>query len=121
ILRGAMDGLDVFQPYGDPHLRKLRQTISLGPEQGAHDLDGFFALHPELSSLMPLWNAGELGFVPAVSTPYRDRRSHFDGQDILEAGTGTDVAQARQRDGWLNRLLHSMPDAQSETAYAVGT
>lgn len=121
ILRGAMDGLDVFQPYGDPQLRKLRQTISLGPDKGAHDLDGFFALHPALSSLLPLWKAGELGFVPSVSTPYRDKRSHFDGQDMLEAGTGTDLDLDRQRDGWLNRLLHNMPGAQSETAYSVGT
>ncbi|SIT18726.1 DUF1501 domain-containing protein [Paracoccus saliphilus] len=121
ILRGAMDGLDVFQPYGDPELHKLRKTISLGPDQGAYDLDGFFALHPTLSPLMPLWNAGELGFVPAVSTPYRNKRSHFDGQDMLEAGTGTDMDLASQSDGWLNRLLHNMPGAQSETAYSVGT
>lgn len=121
ILRGAMDGLDVFQPYGDAELSKLRKTLSLGPDHGALDLDGFFALHPALSSLMPLWTAGELGFVPAVSTPYRDKRSHFDGQDMLEAGTGTDMDLAQQRDGWLNRLLHNMPDARSETAYSVGT
>ena len=120
ILRGAMDGLDVFQPYGDPALRGLRQTLSLGPDGGAPDLDGFFALHPTLAPLMPLWQAGELAFAPAVSTPYRDKRSHFDGQDMLEAGTGTDVEAMRMRDGWLNRLLQAMPGAQSETAYSVG-
>ena len=32
ILRGAMDGLDVFQPHGDPELRKLRQSLSVGPQ-----------------------------------------------------------------------------------------
>lgn len=120
ILRGAMDGLDVFQPYGDPELRKLRRTISLGPEQGAHDLDGFFALHPELASLHPLWQKGELAFAPAVATPYRDKRSHFEGQDLLEAGTGMDLSLLHQRDGWLNRLLAEMPKATSETAYSVG-
>jgi uncharacterized protein (DUF1501 family) len=121
ILRGAMDGLDVFQPYGDPHLRKMRRSLSLGPDKGAQDLDGFFALHPALSQLMPLWAAGDLAFAPAVSTPYRDRRSHFDGQDMLEAGTGTDLDLAAQRDGWLNRLLQTMPGSRSETAYSVGT
>lgn len=120
ILRGAMDGLDAFQPYGDPNLRALRRTISTGPEDGAHDLDGFFALHPALSPLLPLWRSGEMGFAPAVSTPYRDKRSHFDGQDMLEAGTGTDLGEGSQRDGWLNRLLQQMPGVQSETAYAVG-
>ncbi|MDB6177468.1 DUF1501 domain-containing protein [Paracoccus sp. Z330] len=120
ILRGAMDGLDVFQPYGDNNLRKLRQKLSLGPDQGALDLDGYFALHPDLGGLMPLWRAGELAFAPAVSTPYRDKRSHFDGQDMLEAGTGTDLDLIQQRDGWLNRLLQNMPGVRSETAYSVG-
>ncbi|MFC3169877.1 DUF1501 domain-containing protein [Paracoccus fontiphilus] len=120
ILRGAMDGLDVFQPYGDPALRTLRKTLSAGPGNGAHDLDGFFALHPSLAPLVPLWRGGEMAFAPAVSTPYRDKRSHFDGQDMLEAGTGTDVDTMRQRDGWLNRLLQAMPGVQSETAYSVG-
>lgn len=120
ILRGAMDGLDVFQPYGDAHLRQLRKTLSVGPDDGALDLDGYFALHPALAPLMPLWQAGEMGFAPAVSTPYRDKRSHFDGQDMLEAGTGTDLDLSRQRDGWLNRLLQQMPGVQSETAYSIG-
>lgn len=120
ILRGAMDGMDVFQPYGDPALRALRKTLSVGPDGGAHDLDGFFALHPTLAPLMPLWRSGELAFAPAVSTPYRDKRSHFDGQDMLEAGTGTDVDAMRLRDGWLNRLLQAMPGVRSETAYSVG-
>ncbi|WP_282602532.1 DUF1501 domain-containing protein [Paracoccus sp. PARArs4] len=120
VLRGAMDGLDAFQPYGDPDLAGLRRTISLGPDHGALDLDGFFALHPALSGLMPLWQAGQLAFAPAVSTPYRDKRSHFDGQDMLEAGTGTDAPIRNQTDGWLNRLLQQMPDQSSQTAYAVG-
>lgn len=120
ILRGAMDGIDAFQPYGDRNLSALRSTLSLGPEHGATDLDGFFALHPGLSDLMPLWQAGQLAFAPAVSTPYRDKRSHFDGQTMLEAGTGSDLDLDAQQDGWLNRLLQVMPGQTSETAYSVG-
>lgn len=120
ILRGAMDGLDAFQPYGDRDLRGLRQTLSLGPDHGATDLDGFYALHPGLAPLLPLWRAGQLGFAPAVSTPYRDKRSHFDGQTMLEAGTGTDLDISAQQDGWLNRLLQVMPGQGTETAYSVG-
>ena len=116
ILRGAMDGLDVVQPRGDAGLAAARPGVLAK----AQDLDGFFALHEGLSGLMPLWQAGELAFVHATSTPYRDKRSHFDGQDLLEAGTGTDLAPAAQRDGWLNRLLSVLPGATSETAWAVG-
>lgn len=121
ILRGAMDGLDVIQPYGDPTLRKLRRELSTGPGNGALDLDGFYALHPRLQPLMSLWEKGELAFAHAVSTPYRDKRSHFDGQDVLEAGTGNDVPVSSRIGGWLNRLLQSAPGATAETAYSVGT
>ncbi|MEO0359359.1 MAG: twin-arginine translocation pathway signal, partial [Pseudomonadota bacterium] len=37
ILRGAMDGLDVVQPYGDPALPGLRQRLGFGPGSGALD------------------------------------------------------------------------------------
>lgn len=117
ILRGGMDGLDVVQPYGDPAFWRLRGSLALGPQGGAHDLDGYFALHPSLGTLMPMWRAGQLSFVHAVSTPYRDKRSHFDGQDLLEAGT---TSLAGVRDGWLNRMLQAVPGVTSQTAYAVG-
>jgi uncharacterized protein (DUF1501 family) len=115
ILRGAMDGLDALRPTGDPNWAGLRPGLDLGD---GLPLDHGFGLHPRLGGLLPLWKAGELGFVPATSTPYRDKRSHFDGQDLLEAGT--DPAARAARDGWLNRLLQVVPGAQAETAYAVG-
>ncbi|MFL4468956.1 DUF1501 domain-containing protein [Tateyamaria armeniaca] len=117
ILRGGMDGLDVVQPYGDPAFAALRATLSGGPEAGAHDLDGYFALHPGLGALMPMWRAGDLAFVHAVSTPYRNKRSHFDGQDLLEAGT---ASLSGARDGWLNRMLQTVPGVTGQTAYAIG-
>ncbi|CTQ48717.1 DUF1501 domain-containing protein [Jannaschia donghaensis] len=120
VLRGAMDGMDALRPYGDPHLATLRPDFALGPQSGATDLTGFHALHPGLGPLLPLWRAGDLGFVQAVSTPYRSGRSHFDGQDILEAGTAGDVPPLRGRDGWLNRLLPLIPGAHGRTAFAVG-
>jgi uncharacterized protein (DUF1501 family) len=118
ILRGAMDGLDAVQPLADPLFAQLRPTLGVGT--GAIDLDGYFALHPELAGLMPLWQAGQLGFAHATSTPYRDKRSHFDGQDMLEAGTGMDVAPSSVRDGWMNRMLQGVPGLTAETAYAMG-
>jgi uncharacterized protein (DUF1501 family) len=120
ILRGAMDGLDVVQPWGDPLLAEYRPGFKTGPAGGAADLDGFFALHAGLMPLLPLWQKGELAFAHAVSTPYRDKRSHFDGQDILEAGTGPDVAIGASRDGWLNRLVQVIPGATVHTAFSVG-
>ena len=46
VLRGAMDGLDLVQPYGDAALSSLRPQLVTSPEQGLIDLDGFFGLNP---------------------------------------------------------------------------
>ncbi len=120
ILRGAMDGLDVVRPLGDPMLGQYRPRLASRARDESFDLDGFYGMHPALAPLQGLWRDGHLGFAQAVSTPYRDKRSHFDGQDMLEAGTGMDVPISSVRDGWLNRLLQIMPNASSETAFAVG-
>ncbi|WP_050524993.1 DUF1501 domain-containing protein [Pseudorhodobacter wandonensis] len=116
ILRGAMDGLDVVQPIGDRDFAALRP----GLPTSEINLSGPFALHPGLGGLQKMWQAGQLGFVHATSTSYRDKRSHFDGQTLLEAGTGMDVPIGAQHDGWLNRMLQSVPGLTAETAYAVG-
>jgi uncharacterized protein (DUF1501 family) len=109
-----MDGLDVIRPYGDRDFAALRPGLA---KDTGIDLDGFFAMHPELAPLRPLWQQEELGFVQAVSTPYRDKRSHFDGQDLLEAGT---MGLGAQRDGWLNRLLQLQSGQTERTAFAIG-
>ena len=117
ILRGGMDGLDVVRPMGDPAFAALRPGLQDGDP--AHDPDRYLALHPALGDLVPLWDKGELGFVHSVSTPYRDKRSHFDGQDLLEAGTV--ALSGGVRDGWLNRMLQEVPGLEADTAYAIGT
>lgn len=117
ILRGGVDALDMLQPYGDLNYAGLRTKLAGGPDRGGLDLDGFYALHPGLKPLMPLWQRGELGFVQAISTPYRNRRSHFDGQDLLEAGS---AGLGQVRDGWLNRMLQQMGGIESRTAFAIG-
>jgi uncharacterized protein (DUF1501 family) len=123
ILRGAMDGLHLVQPVGDPAFALHRPSLGLDP--GALPLTGPFALHPDMAGMHGLWQAGELGFVHATSTPYRDKRSHFDGQDLLEAGLDPRHmalgASARLRqDGWLNRMLQAVPGIVAETSIAVG-
>ncbi|MGB0905300.1 MAG: DUF1501 domain-containing protein, partial [Mangrovicoccus sp.] len=118
ILRGGMDGLDVLRPVGDPDFAALRHSFATANR--SLELDPLFALHPGLAELMPLWRAGELGFAHAVSTPYRDKRSHFEGQDYLEAGLPADQAVNATSQGWLNRLVELLPKATARTAFAVG-
>lgn len=118
VLRGAMDGLALVQPYGDAGFAAFRPTLSLTPDKGLIDLDGHFGLNPAAADLMPLWKAKELAFVHAVSTPYRDQRSHFDGQDMLESG-GEHVAE--EKTGWLNRALAVVPRSDARKAIDVNT
>ncbi len=113
LLRGGLDGLAAVPPVGDADYVSARRGLAL--EDGVGELDGFFGLHPALAGLLPLWQAGALLPVQAVATPYRSR-SHFDGQDVLEAGT---TAPQLRRDGWLNRALVAAGTEAIAVAQAV--
>jgi uncharacterized protein (DUF1501 family) len=108
ILRGAMDGLAVVVPYGDPALRELRGALVPplpGQPNGLRDLGGFYGLHPALANLHAMYQAAELLAVHAAAGPYRSR-SHFEAQDYLESG-----ADHRLTSGWLNRAVAALPPA----------
>ncbi len=115
--RGAVDGLNVVIPHGEPAYYGLRPTIALprpnGTEQGAIDLDGHFGLHPSLRSLKPLWDKQQLAIVEAVGSP-DPTRSHFDAQDYMESGT---PGLKATYDGWLNRAMR--PEARPSPLRAV--
>jgi len=52
--RGAVDGLNMIIPHGEPDYYSSRRSIAIrkpGQEGGAIDLDGFFGLHPRMNSL----------------------------------------------------------------------
>ncbi len=112
MLRGAVDGMNVVAPVGDPNYRVLRPTIGLeaaGAEGGVLDLDGYFGLHPALAPLMPYWERKQLAFVHASGSPDATR-SHFDAQDYMESAT---PGRKNTPDGWLNRLVASLPGAST--------
>jgi uncharacterized protein (DUF1501 family) len=103
--RGAVDGLNMVVPFGEPRYYQLRPSIAIpkpdGTTNSAIDLDGFFGLHPALAPLKPLFDAQHLAIVDAVGSP-DPTRSHFDAQDYMESGTPGYKGAA---DGWLNRAL----------------
>ncbi|WP_439548273.1 DUF1501 domain-containing protein [Falsiroseomonas sp.] len=118
ILRGALDGLYAVQPYGDPGAEELRGALMLpepGREGGLLDLGGRFGLHPGFANLHAMYRANEAMVVHAVAGPYRSR-SHFEAQDLLEAG-----GAQRLTSGWLNRALQAVPAAgASRAGIAIG-
>jgi len=107
ILRGAMDGLAVVPPIGDPDYPALRRDLAVGTGSYAHaqKLNDFFALNEAMPGLFSLYQKGEALIVHAAATGYRDR-SHFDGQDVLETGM---IGPRMSDTGWMNRLAAVMP------------
>lgn len=107
ILRGALDGLAVVPPVGDPAYAALRGDIAVGAPHlgGATALDGIFALNDAMPNFRARFAAKQALIVHAVATPYRDR-SHFDGQDVLENGS---VGPRLADSGWLNRAVAALP------------
>lgn len=104
ILRGALDGLSLVPPHGDPDYANVRGAIAIakpGATDGALPLDSTFGLHPALSGVHALYARRELLPIHAVATGYRER-SHFDGQNVLENGGDRPSGTAS---GWLNRAL----------------
>src|SRR6266513_1103423 len=83
--RGAVDGLNMIVPHGDPLYYRERPRIAV-PGTDVVDLDGYFGLHPRLAALKPLWDSKSLAVIHAVGSPDATR-SHFDAQDYLESGT----------------------------------
>lgn len=125
FLRGAADTLNLLVPYGDDEYYKLRPTISIQPpstyarnDEAALRLDDFYALHPKLRPLLPVFEAGRLGFVQAVGTD-NPTGSHFEAQDQMEHGESFGKTIAG---GWLGRFLRTRVGGEPTplSAIAIG-
>ena len=102
--RGGNDGLNTLVPISSgerPLYDQLRPTLGI-PTNQLLPLDGFFGMHPGMSALQSLYNAGNLKFIHAVGYPGMDR-SHFESQGYFETAIPGDSFA----DGWLNRFLAS--------------
>ncbi len=118
--RGAVDGLNMVVPFGERSYYDLRPNIAISKPDGTNaeaaiNLDGFFGLHPSLSSFKPLWDSKRLAIVNAAGSP-DNTRSHFDAQDYMESAT---PGVKSTRDGWLNRYLQSKSDPEKSLFRAV--
>ena len=118
--RGAVDGLNMVVPFGESGYFSSRPSIAIprpdsGNAEAAISLDGFFGLHPQMSSLKPLWDSNHLAIIHASGSP-DNTRSHFDAQDYMESAT---PGVKSTSDGWLNRYLQSKPDPARSSFRAV--
>ncbi|MEO0814339.1 MAG: hypothetical protein AAFY60_15865, partial [Myxococcota bacterium] len=109
--RGGQDGLHVLPPTGDPHYASLRPRVAATE---VLPLTGPFSLHGGLKSMAELWAQKQLVALPALATRYRER-SHFDGQNLLENGSGRPFGA---HDGFLNRALREL--SSNASGLAIG-
>ena len=107
FLRGGYDAASLLVPVSSDFYYASRPDIALARPSAdlgsALALNADWGLHPALrDSLYPLWQSGELAFVPFAGTDDLSR-SHFETQDSIELGQ---PLQGRRDfgSGFLNRL-----------------
>ena len=99
LLRGGMDGLSALAPDDVDQISYIRPELSQRIGERI-SLNNGFRLHPALTHLKTFYEAGDVTFIHACSTSYRER-SHFEAQDMLEL-----LTEDTLREGWLNRTLN---------------
>lgn len=98
-MRGAVDGMSLVVPHGDPAYYAARPRIAI-PASQLLAKDSFFGLHPQLAPLLPMWNDGRIAAVHAAGLP-APNRSHFAAMEEVEDAAPGSLT----RTGWLNRLI----------------
>jgi uncharacterized protein (DUF1501 family) len=85
FLRGAYDAANITVPIASDFYYAARPNIAIARD-AVLALDSGWGLHPALKdSIYPLWQAGEIAFIPFAGTDDTSR-SHFETQDTIELG-----------------------------------
>lgn len=116
MLRGAYDSASLLAPVGSGDYYDARPNIALArPGSGpgaALALGGQWGLHPSAGALMDIYKARQVAFVPFCGNPGAPR-SHFEAQDLMEAGMAPGARQSRAGSGWMGRLVERVAGAGS--------
>src|SRR6202030_3499187 len=133
FLRGGYDATNVVIPVGSDFYYEARPTIAL-PKPDANNPQAaislappgdavFWGLHPALKySMLPLWQKGQLAFVPFAGTEDLTR-SHFETQDSIESGLPVSAPGSVPHaygSGFLNRLAAALDAGAAPVAFTDG-
>ena len=132
FLRGGYDAASVVIPVGSDFYYESRPTIHI-PRPDASNPRAAIALarpgdavlwglHPALKdSMMPLWQKGQLAFVPFAGSEDLTR-SHFETQDSVEIGMPVARTGATRSygSGFLNRLAAALDGGAAPVAFTDG-
>jgi uncharacterized protein (DUF1501 family) len=98
-LSGGNDGLNTVIPYGTGLYYDARPKLAVPPKE-ILPVTGQIGLHPKLSNLKNLYDAGKVAIVQGVGYPNANR-SHFRSTDIWMTAN----PDAIEKTGWLGRYL----------------
>jgi uncharacterized protein (DUF1501 family) len=133
FLRGGYDAANVVIPVGSDFYYEVRPTIALPKPDPANPNAAIslarpneavrWGLHPALKeSMLPLWQKGQLAFVPFAGTEDLTR-SHFETQDSMESGMPVSAPGSAPRaygSGFLNRLATALDAGAAPVAFTDG-
>lgn len=133
FLRGGYDAANVIVPVGSDFYYEVRPTIAL-PKPDPPNPNAAISLakpneavlwgiHPALKdSMLPLWQKGQLAFVPFAGTEDLTR-SHFETQDSVEGGMPVVAPGGVPRtygSGFLNRLAAALDGRAAPVSFTDG-
>ena len=107
-LSGGNDALSMLVPYKDPFYYSRRPTLAVPAanvlQVGADSSGVALGLHPRLTGLRQIFDAGRLALVQRTGYAAQSR-SHFLGTDIWSTADPNDSTGL----GWVGRYLDSLP------------
>lgn len=99
-MAGGNDGLNTVVPFADDYYQKARPRLGIAAKD-VLKLGDRVGLHPKLTGLKELFDAGQLGVVQGVGYP-NPNRSHFRSTEIWQTASDANRFEAT---GWLGRYF----------------
>jgi uncharacterized protein (DUF1501 family) len=133
FLRGGYDAANVVIPVASGLYYETRPTIAIARPDPANPNAAIplvrpgdavtWGLHPALrDTMLPLWQRGQLAFVPFAGTDDLTR-SHFETQDSMESGmpvSASGRAPQAYGSGFLNRLAGALGGEAAPVSFTDG-
>ena len=99
-MAGGNDGLNTVVPFADHYYHKARPRVGIAAKDVLR-LNDEVGLHPKLTGLKELYDAGQIGVLQGVGYP-NPNRSHFRSTEIWQ--TASDASRF-ETTGWLGRYF----------------
>ncbi|MHB8574797.1 MAG: DUF1501 domain-containing protein [Dehalococcoidia bacterium] len=101
-MAGGNDGLNTVVPYNDGTYHSIRPMIGFGADK-VLKLNDTYGLHPAMTGMKQLWDAGQLAVVNGVGYP-NPNYSHFAAMDIWQSAN----PNGTPTEGWVGKYLDAM-------------